>query len=84
MESAQTLWKLGVHKSVSEWVNQFAKRDWTSDKVDEAILKGSTHKAVNHVNPGNSATRYEYQDKSVVIDDVTKELLHVGKEGFKY
>ena len=47
-------------------------------------MKGSLHKAVNHVNPGNSATRYEYQDKSVVIDDVTKELLHVGKEGFKY
>ena len=84
MKSAQKLWKLGVHKSVGEWVNQFAKRDWTSDKVDEAILKGSPHKAVNHVNPGNSATRYEYQDKSVVIDDVTKELLHVGKEGFKY
>ena len=84
LKSAQKLWKLGVHKSAMKWVKQFTKRDWTPDKVDEAILKGNRHKAPNYVNPGNGATRYEYQGKSVVRDDVTKEILHVGEEGFKY
>ena len=84
LKSAQKLWKLGVHKSAVKWVKQFTQRGWTPDKVDEAILKGGRHKAPNHVNPKNTATRYEYQGKSVVRDDVTKEILHVGDEGFKY
>ena len=84
LKSAQRLWKLGVHKSAMKWVKQFTQRGWTPDKVDEAILKGSRHKAANHVNPKNAATRYEYQGKSVVRDDITKEILHVGDEGFKY
>ena len=67
-----------------KWVNRFTGRGWTPDKVDEAILKGTQHKAPNYVNPKNSATRYQYQGKSVVRDDVTEEILHVGGEDFKY
>lgn len=38
------------------------------------------------VNKGNAATRYLHPEtgRSVVIDDVTKEVIHVGAEGFKY
>jgi hypothetical protein len=38
------------------------------------------------VNKGNSATRYynESLDKSIVVDDVTGEIIQLGKKGFKY
>ncbi len=84
LKSAKGLWKLGPHKSISKWIKQFTKRGWTPDKVDEAILKGSKYKVTNNVNPKNGATRFEHQGKSVVKDDATEEILHVGEEGFKY
>lgn len=84
LKSAKNLWKLGLHKSGTKWVRQFSKRGWTPDLVDEAVLKGRRIEAENYVNPRNSATRYEYGKRSVVIDDETTELLHVGKEGFDY
>ena len=36
------------------------------------------------MNPGNSATRYVHPEtgRSVVLDDVTREVIHVGGEGF--
>jgi hypothetical protein len=38
------------------------------------------------VNPGNPAWRYvnPTTGRSVVIDDVTKEVIHVGGDNFKY
>ena len=84
LKSAKNLWRLGLHKSTAKWATQFTKRKWTADQVDEAVLKGRQINAPNYVNPGNRATRYEYGKRSVVIDDKTKELLHVGEEGFDY
>ena len=61
-------------------------RGWTPQQVDEAISKGTPLDAPNKVHPGNGATRYVHPETglSVVIDDVTKEVLHVGGDGFKY
>ena len=41
---------------------------------------------VNNVNPGNAATRYVHPDtgRSVIVDNVTGEVLHVGGDGFVY
>ncbi len=52
----------------------------------EAVTKGKSFPAVNSVNKANTATRYVHPKtgKSVVIDDVTRELLHVGEDSFKY
>jgi len=63
-----------------------AKRGWTPQQVDEALSGGQKFPAVNKVTPGNSATRYVHPEtgRSIVIDDVTAELLHVGGEGFEY
>jgi hypothetical protein len=38
------------------------------------------------VNEGNTATRYVHPEtgRSVVVDDETKEVIHVGGDGFKY
>jgi RHS repeat-associated protein len=81
-----TKWIFGAFKTEAKWASQLAKRGWTKKQITEAISKGQQFKAVNNVNKANSATRYVHPatGKSVVIDDVTKELLHVGGPGFKY
>ncbi len=79
-------WKLGGNKSAQKWANQLSKRGWTSKQIDEAITQGQTFKAKNYVNPNNTATRYVHPKtgQSVVIDDISKEVIHVGGPGFKY
>jgi hypothetical protein len=63
-----------------------AQRGWTPQQIDEAIAGGQKFSAPNNINPGNSATRYVHPQtgRSVVVDDVTHEVLHVGGNGFKY
>ena len=77
-------WTYGAFKTETKWANQFAKRGWTSEKVTEAITKGKPYSAVNNVNKANGATRYVHPTtgQSVVIDNITRELLQVGGPGF--
>jgi hypothetical protein len=79
-------WKFGDHKSDTKWKNQMNNRDWTNQQIDEAIAEGPGVPAENMVNPGNSATRYVHPStgRSVVVDNVTNEILHVGGDGFLY
>ena len=79
-------WKLRGEKSSTKWANQMKKRGWTPQQIDEAISNGKMFSAENNINPGNPATRYVHPKtgRSVVIDDVSKEVLHVGGDGFKY
>ena len=69
----------------SKWAKQMAKRGWTEQQIDEAIANGKQFAAPNNVNPANGATRFVHPTtgRSVVVDNVTKELLHVGGDGFK-
>ncbi len=62
------------------------KRGWTVARIDEAIASGQNFSVINQVNPGNNATRYVHPEtgRSVVIDDVTREVIHVGGDGFLY
>ena len=48
--------------------------------------RGRKIAAVNLVNPGNAATRYvnPTTGRSVVVDDVIGEVIHVGGDGFVY
>jgi hypothetical protein len=79
-------WSYGTFKSDAKWISQFASRGWSEKLVDEAILRGDKYPAINLVNPMNSAIRYVHPitGRSVVIDSVTKEILHVGGDGFLY
>ena len=79
-------WKLGSHKAPQQWQNQLAQRGWTLELIDEAIASGQRHSAPNYVNPGNAATRYvsPRTGQSVVVDDQTGEVLHVGAPGYRY
>ena len=80
------VWIYGALKSETKWTNQLAKRGWTPEQITEAITKGKSFKAENMVNKANLATRYVHPTtgQSVVIDNITKELLHIGGVGFKY
>jgi hypothetical protein len=78
--------KLSSHKSAEKWHSQLAQRGWTLEQIDEAIAAGRRYPARNYVNPGNTATRYASPrtGKSVVVDDQTGEVLHVGAADYKY
>jgi RHS repeat-associated protein len=84
--ASKPTWNLGGPKSATKWANQMAQRGWTPQQIDEAIAGGQKFSAPNNINPGNSATRYVHPQtgRSVVVDDVTHEVLHVGGNGFKY
>src|ERR1700730_2478828 len=78
--------KLGSHRSPQQWQNQLAQRGWTLELIDEALASGRRHPAPNYVNRGNTATRYvsPRTGQSVVVDDQTGEVLHVGAPGYRY
>ena len=86
LQAAKGKWVYGNFKSSTKWANQLAKRGWTEKQIGEAISKGTSFNAINNVNKVNGATRFVHPKtgQSVVIDNVTKELLHVGGPGFKY
>lgn len=79
-------WVYGSFKSSAKWAAQLSARGWTPELITEAITSGKSFDAVNMVNKANPAIRYvsPTTGQSVVIDKVTKELLHVGGPGFKY
>jgi hypothetical protein len=79
-------WKLGSNHSAQQWQNKMQQRGWTAAQISEAIRDGQKFAAVNLVNPSNAATRYVHPTtgRSVVIDDVTEEVIHVGGDGFVY
>lgn len=78
-------WTLGAGKSATKWANQMAKRGWNEKQIGEALgAKGIP--ARNAVNPGNPATRHVHPTtgQSVVIDNKTNEIIHVGGKAFDY
>jgi hypothetical protein len=62
-----------------------AARGWTEQQVDEAIGGGQQVPAINKATD-NPATRYIHPTtgQSVVIDNGTGEVIHVGGPGFVY
>lgn len=75
-------WKLGWHKSEIKWANRMEKGGWTPERITRTIRWGTPYKAPNRVNKPNTATRYEYKDDFVVVDDQLKEILQVSEPGY--
>jgi RHS repeat-associated protein len=74
-------WTLGSGKSATKWANQMSKRGWNERQIGEALnTKGIP--ARNAVNPNNPATRHIHPEtgQSLVIDNKTNEIIHVGVE----
>ena len=84
--SGKPSWQLGANHSAQQWQNKMRYRGWTTDQITEAIQDGQKVPAVNLVNSGNAATRYIHPTtgRSIVVDDVTEEVIHVGADGFLY
>ena len=61
------------------------RRGWTPEQIQRAIDSGQQVPARNKAND-NPATRYINPDtgQSVVVDNKTGEIIHVGGPGFKY
>jgi hypothetical protein len=61
---------------------QMAKRGWTDQQLIEAMTTNGIPAQGKH----GPATRYVHPvtGKSLVIDNTTGEIFHVGGEGFKY
>jgi hypothetical protein len=61
---------------------QMRKRGWTEQQIREAIetqgiaVPGKQHPATRYVHPVTG--------KSVVVDDLTGEIFHLGGEGYRY
>ena len=79
-------WKLGAHHSAEQWQRKMRQRGWTADQIDEAIRRGERFPAANRINPAHGATRYVHPTtgRSIVLDDATGEVIHVGGDGFVY
>lgn len=79
-------WIWSSSKGVIKTLRQMNQRGWTPQQITEAMQTGAKVAAPNNVNPANTATRYMHPEtgRSVVVDDVTQEVLHVGGDGFRY
>ena len=75
-----------ITSKATKWQKQMEQRGWAPKQIDVALADGQKHPAQNKVNPANSATRYVHPEtgRSVVVDDVTGEVLYVGGDGFKH
>jgi Colicin E5 ribonuclease domain len=64
---------------------QMPTRGWTQAQINEAIATGEQIPAVNYAN-GNPATRYVHPTtgQSVVVDNVTGQVIQVGGPGFLF
>ena len=62
------------------------KRGWAVKQINEAIAQGEPFNAPNNVNSNNLATRYVHPitGRSVVVDNITNEVLHIGGDDFVY
>ncbi len=69
----------------SKIAKQMGPRGWTQESITKAMKSGNRIKAKNKAN-GNPATRYVHpkNGKSVVVDDVTNEVIQVGGPGFRF
>ncbi len=72
-------------KPPDKLARQMALRGWTVDQINEAIANGQRHSVVNRETDG-PATRYVHPEtgRSVVIDDASGDVIHVGGDGFIY
>lgn len=79
-------YSFGAYKASSKWINQMTSRGWTGRTIEEALSIGKKYPASNKINPANSATRYVHPTtgQSVVVDDITQEIIHLGGPRFKY
>jgi hypothetical protein len=70
------------------WSNYMNKRGWNFDDIQQTLLKGkwNPHSGTNYINYGNSMSivTNPKTGKSLIIDNITKEIIHLGEKGYVY
>lgn len=81
LPSTNTEWHFGYVTR-----DKMEERGWTEVQIEEAIARGRQFSTDNYVNNDNAAIRYIHPEtgRSIVIDEATRELIHVGREDFLY
>ena len=72
-------------KSPDRLARQMKARGWTWPQIDEARARGERQQTLNR-ETGATASRYIHPEtgRSVVIEDVSGDVIHVGGDGFIY
>lgn len=72
-------------KDVAKLRRQMAQRGWTDEMIAQAVADGRGVPTRN-AETGKSAMRYIHPvtGRSVVVDDESGEVIHVGGDGFLY
>ena len=72
-----------VVKASGKLGRRMRHRGWTQAQVAESVAGGAAYPATN-LETGGGAKRYvrPITDRSVVIDDASGEVIHVGGDGF--
>ncbi len=75
-----------LNKKWKNWGDYMMKRGWKFDDIQKTLAKGKwePHAGQNYLNPGNSMSIVTNQStgKSLIIDNVTKEVIQLGDKGF--
>ena len=82
IDKRDTTWTLGKFKKPQKWARQIEERGWTPQEITNTIKYGLRYRAPNKVNPGNTASLYEWGSNYLVQDNQTREILHLGDSKF--
>ncbi|MCP3659254.1 MAG: hypothetical protein GY830_02630 [Bacteroidetes bacterium] len=70
------------------WKNYLKKRNWNFDDIQKTLLEGEwqSHHGTNWLNKGNSMSLITNptSGKSIIIDNITKEIIYLGNAGHKF
>lgn len=74
---------LGIDKHIHL---SMLKRGWSTTEIQEACDKGAAYPAVDETASASTATRFVHptSGKSVVINNATGNIIHVGGKDFLY
>ena len=77
-----------LNKNWKNWGNYMSKRGWSGKDIQQTLLKGKwgPYSGTNYLNPGNSMSivTNPITGKSLIIDNITKEIIQLGGTGFKF
>ncbi len=85
-DAEQFQFRFGSYKSAETWRNQIQSRGWTEEEISRTIQSGARMPAPNNINPSNGAIRIISPNtgQSLVMDELTGEIIHLGGPGFRY
>lgn len=80
--------KYSLNSEWKDWPKYMTEKGWTREDISRTLIQGKwlKHYKENYLNPGNpvSIVTDEKTGRSLIIDNRTREILQLGKDGYKY